>query len=68
MQVSTVMKVPDKYEPKNPDEFRTFDDAVSRILSAPASKIQKKIARKKARKKRAKTSERGAYRDSGGEA
>ena len=54
MQDITAMKVPDKYEPKNPDEFRTFDDAVTRILSVPASKVQKKIARKKARKKRAK--------------
>ena len=51
---SAAMKVPEKYEPKNPDEFRTFDDAVSRILSVPALKVQKKIARKKARKKRAK--------------
>ena len=62
------MKVPDKYEPKNANEFRTFDDAVTRILSVPASRVQQKIARKKARKKRAKTSERGVCRDSGGEA
>ena len=63
------MKVPEKYEPKNADEFRVFDDAVTRILSVPASKVQKKIASKKARKKRAKkTSERDVYRDSGGEA
>ena len=63
-----MMKVPEKYEPKSPDEFRVFDDAVTRILSVPASKVQQKIARKKARKKRAKTSERGVSRDSGGEA
>jgi hypothetical protein len=64
-----VMKIPDKYEPKNPDEFRTFDDAMTRILSVPASEVQKKIASKKARKKRAKkTSERDVSRDSGGEA
>ena len=68
MQDITAMKVPDKYEPKSPDEFRTFDDVVGRILSVPASKVQQKIARKKARKKRAKTSERGVSRDSGGEA
>jgi hypothetical protein len=69
MQVITAMKVPDKYEPKNQDEFRTFDDAMTRILSVPASEVQKKIAKKKARKKRAKkTSERGVSRDSGGEA
>ena len=68
MQDINAMKVPDKYEPKSPDEFRVFDDAVSRILSVPASKVQQKIARKKARKKRAKTSERGVSRDSGGEA
>ena len=54
MQDITAMKVPDKYEPKSTDEFRTFDDAVTRILSVPASKVQKKIASKKARKKRAK--------------
>ena len=63
------MKVPENYEPKSKDEFRTFDNAVSRILSVPASKVQKKIASKKARKKRAKsTSERDVCRDSGGEA
>ena len=62
------MKVPEKYEPKSPDEFGVFDDAVTRILSVPASKVQQKIARKKARKKRAKTNERGVCRDSGGEA
>lgn len=38
---SAAMKVPEKYEPKNPDEFRTFDDAVTRILSVPASKVPK---------------------------
>ena len=49
-----LMKVPTKYEPKSSDEFRVFDDAVTRILAVPASKVQKKIARKKARKKLAK--------------
>jgi len=69
MQGINTMKVPDKYEPKNPDEFRTFDDAVGRILSVPASKVQNKIASKKARKKRAKkTTESDVSRDSGGEA
>jgi hypothetical protein len=69
MQDISTMKVPDKYEPKSPDEFRVFDDAVGCILSVPASKVQKKIARKKARNERAKkTSERGVSRDSGGEA
>lgn len=48
---SAAMEVPEKYEPKNPDEFRTFDEAVTRILSVPASKVQKKIGRKKAPQK-----------------
>lgn len=69
MQDITAMKVPDKYEPKSPDEFRVFDDAVSRILSVPASRVQQKIANKKARNKRAKkTTGRDVSRDSGGEA
>jgi hypothetical protein len=65
MQVITAMKIPDKYEPKNPDEFRTFDDAMTRILSVPASEVQEQIAKKKARKKRAK---KRVSRDSHGEA
>jgi ribosomal protein S17E len=69
MQDINTMKVPDKYEPKNTDEFGTFDAAMTQILSVPSSKIQQQIAKKKARKKRAKkTSERGPSRDSGGEA
>lgn len=54
MQDITAMKVPGKYEPKSLDEFKAFDDAVTRILSVPASRVQDKIA-KKTRKKRAKT-------------
>lgn len=64
--IEVTMKVPDKYEPKSPDEFRTFNDAMTRILSVPASEVQKHTTKKKARKKRAKkTSERGVSRDSG---
>jgi hypothetical protein len=47
MQGITAMKVPDKYEPKSLDELRTFDDAMTRILSVPASEIQEKIAQEK---------------------
>ena len=48
------MKVPDKYEPKNADEFGTFDRAMDKILAIPAGYVQKQIKKKKARKKRAK--------------
>lgn len=71
MQVVTAMKVPEKYEPKSPDEFGTFDDAMTRLLAVSSSEIQRRIAKdkkQKARKKRAKTSARGPSRDSGGEA
>jgi hypothetical protein len=66
MQGITAMKVPDKYEPKNADEFGTFDRAMTQILAVPGSAVQKKIQKKKARKKRAKAkaSEHGASRDS----
>jgi hypothetical protein len=53
----TDIKVPENYEPKNADEFGTFDRAMTRILSVPASEIQRRLAqdkRQKARKKRAK--------------
>ena len=61
------MRVPEKYEPKNADEFGTFDDAMTRILSVPAHHIKGQIEtakKKKARKKRAKKS--GASRASHG--
>lgn len=60
------MKVPKNYEPKNADEFGTFDRAMDKILAVPGSAVQKKIQKKKARKKRAKSkaSERGPSRDS----
>jgi hypothetical protein len=58
MQDITAMKVPDKYEPKNPDEFRTFDDAVIRILPIPASKFTRKSHVKEPAKKRAKKDQR----------
>jgi hypothetical protein len=64
MQGITAMKVPDKYEPKNTDEFGTFDRAMDRILAVPAGHVQKQIKKKKARKKRAKSSESGPSRDS----
>ena len=64
------MSVPEKYEPKNADEFGTFDRAMTKILGVPGSAVQKKIKNKKARKKRAKNdqgraSESGPSRDSG---
>lgn len=60
------MRVPEKYEPKNADEFGTFDRAMTKILAVPGSAVQKKIKNKKARKKRAKSkaSEHGPSRDS----
>jgi hypothetical protein len=60
------MSVPEKYEPKNADEFGTFDRAMTKILGVPGSAVQKKIKNKKARKKRAKSksSESGPSRDS----
>ena len=65
------MKMPKNYEPKNADEFGTFDAAMTRILAVPASDIKGQIAadrKKKARKKRAKkSSERGVSRDFRGE-
>jgi hypothetical protein len=66
MQGITAMKVPEKYEPKNTDEFGTFDRAMSKILAVPGAHVQKQIKKKKARKKRAKSkaSESGPSRDS----
>lgn len=64
MQGITAMKVPDKYEPKNADEFGTFDRAMSKILAVPGSHVQKQIKKKKARKKKSKASESGPSRDS----
>jgi hypothetical protein len=57
MQGMTDIKVPPNYEPKTPDEFGTFDRAMTRLMSVPASEIQRRIVkhrRKKERKKRAK--------------
>ncbi len=68
MQGVTAMKVPDKYEPRTPNEFGTFDAAMTRILSVPSSEMQQRIEehkKKKARKKLAKISARGPSRDSG---
>jgi hypothetical protein len=47
MQGITAMKVPDKYEPKNTDEFGTFDRAMSKILAVPGAHVQKQIKKKK---------------------
>jgi hypothetical protein len=33
----TVMKVPAKYDPKNADEFGTFDRAMTKLLTDPAA-------------------------------
>lgn len=62
------MKVPDKYEPKNADEFGTFDRAMTRLLAVPAKELQRKLAKDKKRKAKLKTNARGPSRDSGGEA
>ena len=58
------MKVPDKYEPKNADEFSTFDRAMTKLLAVPAAELQRKIKRHKKRKKKSKSSESGPSRDS----
>jgi len=59
------MKVPDKYEPKNTDEFGTFDRAMTKLLAVPADEMQRKIAKhKKRKKKKSKASESGPSRDS----
>ena len=42
MQGITAMKVPDKYEPKNTDEFGTFDRAMTKLLAVPAAKCSAK--------------------------
>jgi hypothetical protein len=64
------MKVPDKYEPIDENEFERFDKAMTELLRVPYSAVQKELAKekkKKARKKRAKesTSGRASSRDSG---
>lgn len=64
MQVVTAMKVPPKYEPKNADEFGTFDRAMTELLAVPAAEVQRKIKRHKKRKKKSKASESGPSRDS----
>ncbi|HEY2393810.1 MAG TPA: hypothetical protein VGK22_21735 [Candidatus Angelobacter sp.] len=58
------MKVPDKYEPKNVDEFGTFDRAMTKLLAIPADEMQRKIKKHKNRKKKSKSSESGPSRDS----
>jgi len=64
MQVRSNMKVPEKYEPKNADEFGTFDRAMTKLLAVPAAELQRKIAKHKKRKKKSKASESGPSRDS----
>jgi hypothetical protein len=64
MQSITAMKVPDKYEPKNTDEFGTFDRAMKKLLAVPADEMQRKIKKHKRRKKKSKSSESGPSRDS----
>ena len=59
------MKVPEKYEPKSPDEFGTFDRAMTRLLAVPAQEIQRKIAKDRKRKAKAKANAPAASRDSG---
>lgn len=64
IQDITAMKVPPKYEPKNTDEFGTFDRAMTKLLAVPADELQRKIKRHKKRKKKSKASESGPSRDS----
>ena len=64
MQGITAMKVSDKYEPKNTDEFGTFDRAMTKLLAVPADELQRKIQEAKKRKKKSKSSESGPSRDS----
>ena len=40
MQGITAMKVPDKCEPKNADEFGMFDRAMTKLLAVPAAELQ----------------------------
>jgi hypothetical protein len=63
---SASMKIPEKYEPKNTDEFGTFDRAMTRLLQVPAKEMQRKIEKHKKRKKKSKMSESSPSRDSGG--
>ena len=70
MPRKTEIKVPENYEPIDKNEFQRFDDAMTKLLSAPYSAVQKELEKdkkKKARKKRAKSksSGRGLSRDSG---
>jgi hypothetical protein len=63
--MTSIMKVPDKYEPKNADEFGTFDRAMTKLLAVPAAELQRKVAKhKKRKKKKSKSSESGPSRDS----
>jgi hypothetical protein len=64
MQGITAMKMPKNYEPKNTDEFGTFDRAMTKLLAVPADELQRKIKRHKKRKKKSKSSESGPSRDS----
>jgi hypothetical protein len=64
MQEGSIMKVPEKYEPKNTDEFGTFDRAMTNLLAVPAAELQRKIKKHKKRKKKSKSSESGPSRDS----
>ena len=34
------MKVPEKYDPKNAHEFRTFDRAMTKLLTVPAAEAR----------------------------
>ena len=51
------MKVPEKYEPIDANEFERFDKLVGQVLSVPYEQLKRSVTaheRKKARKKRAK--------------
>ncbi len=51
------MKVLEKYEPKNTDEFGTFDRAMTKLLAVLLLKCSAKTHKHKNRKKKSKTSE-----------
>ncbi|MGB9123308.1 MAG: hypothetical protein WCE73_22020 [Candidatus Angelobacter sp.] len=41
------MKVPDKYDPKNTNEFGTFDPAMTKLLAFAAAEMQRKLPQAK---------------------
>jgi len=48
------MKVPAKYEPKDKNEFKHFDDTMRQILSVPHSEVKRLIDDEKKEKQQRK--------------